>query len=504
MRERRWHFGFFGLLTVLAISSARAAAPLPLPPGPPSPRGMCEPACDYASGAGCPEVSVESLTVYPYDGESLTNLEAYAVACPSEWEGPGGCYEARIRKAVDELLDASKAISDTALRASLLPDAARHECERFEPLNAQRAVDEAPAWCVTGREECIEALRDAHRVLMVMPTWATCVQRMEAYADENARRETRNDCEPAPLEPAPAPRLSARSPTPARTPTPALAPPPQSRGILDPPVLEVVHARPVPPRRRAPAPDPSPPANDPLLADQIAARAPAPDTATVSSLQTQPKGIDDGRRGGQFELLFAPFSGVLTIRDPATKAEHRPLMASIGMGLDVVLELSPAFGLEFGLAGRGSFASTALQQAVSLGLAELDIATGTAFVFEIEPSVTLLSEYLGIGMVADYRWDTIGITSATAGLVSTKSSGGAGGLRLLAGLGVLERDMRLLFTLDWMFVATESTVIRASLQGEIGPFVLVGSYREHYRLGTTTEAYVADDLQLTLGYRMMF
>ena len=71
-------------------------------------------------------------------------------------------------------------------------------------------------------------------------------------------------------------------------------------------------------------------------------------------------------------------------------------------------------------------------------------------------------------------------------------------------VGVLERDMRLLFSLDLMFIATESTVVRAALQAEIGPFVLVGAYREHYRLGATTEAYIVDDLQLTLGYRMVF
>jgi len=364
-----------------------------------------------------------------------------------------------------------------------------------------------------------------------MPAWATCVARMEAYADENARREARTDCEPAPLEPAPAPRVKASPPAtqpPPNSPDRLRLPLPNSRALLDPPpkapepvvsvperqpksessrkaereppVLEVVYAKPVPARRPAPLPD------DRLLADQIAVREPrnAPDRSIVSGTRTPPEGIDEGRRGGQFELLFAPFSGVLTIRDPATAAEHRPLMASIGIGIDVVLELSPAFGLELALAGRGSFASTALQQAVSLSLDELAVDTGTAFVFEIEPSATLLSEYLGIGLVTEYRWDTIGITSATTGLVSTKSSGGAGGLRLLAGLGVLERDMRLLFTLDWLFIATESTVIRAALQAEIGPFVLIGSYRQHYRLGATTEAYVVDDMQLTLGYRMVF
>jgi len=541
MRVQRRCLGVAGVVVAFGLTSlvTHAAAPLPLPPGPPAPREReaarresCEPPCDYVTGANCIAVRANSLTVFPYDSETLVNLEAYAVACPSEWEGAGGCYESRIKKAVDELMGPSQAIADTALHASLLPDVAREQCQDLEPANAQRAVDETAAWCVTGRDECIESLREAHRVLSSMPAWAICVGRMEAWADENERRESKTDCDPTEPYAMPEPRAKERAPVVAPVATrPATAPPTESRGLLDPPakvesparrqqeppVLEVVYAKPTPPHKRAPgrseqpkSPTPPTPPNDPLLADQVASREPrfapssAPDTTTESSAVTQPGGIDDGRRGGQFELLFAPFSGVITLRDPGTGVEHRPMMASIGAGLDVVLDLSPAFGLELGFAARGSFASTALEQAVSLSLDQLNVQTGTAFVFELQPTVTLLSEYLGIGIVSDFRWDTVGITSANTGLVSTKSSGGAGGLRLLAGLGVLERDMSLVFTLDWMFIATQATALRAALQADIGPFVLVGSYRQHYRLGAATEAYVADDIQLTLGYRSVF
>jgi hypothetical protein len=215
-----------------------------------------------------------------------------------------------------------------------------------------------------------------------------------------------------------------------------------------------------------------------------------------------PRAATECRREGQLEIGVTPFSGVITVRDPATDADHHPNVASLVVGVDVITALDDDLAIEFGLNARAAFGSTAVGQVGNLE--DLKTETGTAFFVDIEPTVSLLSQYLGCAVVADFRWDSISVTSATHGLTSSKASGGGGGLRLLAGLGMLERDMRLTASVDWLFVATESTAIRAAIQGDIGPVMLIGSYRQHFRLGAAGDGYLVDELQLTLGYRGAF
>ena len=459
----------------------------PLPPGPPAP-GACEVACDYTTGNHCPIVRESTLTPFPYDAETLVTLEAYVISCAGEWDGPGGCYEARVKKAVDELITPSKAIADVSDRAALLPDGARAQCADREPENAQRAVDEAAAWCVLGQDECIEGLREAHRALHGMPSWAACVERMERYADANAGRVICAEDE----RPAEAPTLEPR-----REPKPEVTRDPKPEARREPKParpLEVVRVE----RGRVRGGEVAPP-RDPLIADM---QPEGPRTDIEAGTRPEPRDLSD-RRKGQFELVFAPFSGSMTMRDPGSDVEYSPNMASIGFGVDVVLSLSDDLVLELGLWGRAAFASTAVGEAITAGLEQLNIDTGTGLSFDLEPSVTLLSEYVGIGAVVDMRWDTVGITN-TSGLVSTANNGAAGGLRLVAGLGLLARELRLVGSLDLMFIGAGSTAVRGAIQGEIGPFVLTGSYRQYFRLGSAAEAYLVDDLSLTLGYRSVF
>lgn len=468
-----------GMIVMVGVALGGASwGAAPLPPGPPAP-GACEAACDYTTGDHCPVVRESTLTPFPYDAETLVTLEAYVISCAGEWDGPGGCYEARVKKAVDELITPSKAIADVSDRAALLPDVAQGECASREPENAQRAVDEAAAWCVLGRDECVEGLREAHRALHGMPAWAACVERMERYADANAGRVICGEDEGE------APRLE-----PMREPKPEVKREPKPERPL-----EVVRVD----RGRVRGGEQAPPPRDPLIADM---QTEAPRTDIEAGTRPEPRDLSD-RRKGQFELVFAPFSGSLTMRDPGTDVEYSPNMASIGFGVDVVLSLSDDLALELGLWGRAAFASTAVGEAITAGLEQLNIDTGTALSFDLEPSVTLLSEYVGIGAVVDMRWDTVGITN-TSGLVSTANNGAAGGLRLVAGLGLLARELRLVGSLDLMFIGAGSTAVRAAIQGEIGPFILSGGYRQYFRLGSATEAYLVDDLSLTLGYRAVF
>ncbi len=460
----------------------------PLPPGPPAP-GACEDACDYTTGDHCPIVRESALTPFPYDAETLVTLEAYVISCAGEWDGPGGCYEARVKKAVDELIAPSKAIVDVSDRAALLPDRARDQCAEREPENAQRAVDEAAAWCVIGRDECVEGLREAHRALRAMPAWAACVERMERYADANAGRVI---C--AEHEREPAPRIT--EPNVPNEPRPA----PKREVVRERP-LEVVRVD----RGRVRGGEvggevgPEPALREPLIAGMQAER---PRADIEDAVRPAPRDLSD-RRKGQFELTFAPFSGTLTMRDPGSDVQYSPNMASIGVGVDIVLKLSDDLVLELGLWGRAAFASTAVGEAITAGLEQLNIDTGTALSFDVEPSVTLLSEYVGVGAVVDLRWDTVAITD-TSGLVSTANNGAAAGLRFVAGLGLLARELRLVGSLDLMFIGAGSTAVRAAIQGEIGPFILSGGYRQYFRLGSATEAYLVDDLSLTLGYRSVF
>ena len=380
------------------------------------------------------------------DAETFARLEAWAETCAGPWEGTSGCYEARIRTALEGLPEAARAVDALAGRSLLLPDEAHERCLASRPKNARGALDEASAWCAAGRDECVEALREVRRVLLAMPAWEGCIERMEGRANA-----------PPPSPPSP--------------------------------------AKPAPPSPLASEPEP-PPTDDPIKT--------TPDTATISGTRTHPKGIDDGRREGQLAITVAPFSGVLTLRDPATGAEHRPMLASVGLGVSGVLELSEAIGLELGLGARASFGSTAMGQAVAVSLDELETETGTAIVVELEPTAIVLSQYLGAGLVVGVRWDTIGVTSLANGLTSHEISGAAAGLRVVLGLGLLERDMRLVGNLDWIFIGAGSTVLRAALQAELGPLLVAGAYRQHFRLGAATDAWVVDELQLTLGYRAAF
>lgn len=513
---------FVGTSAVLALGAgpaSRAAAPLPVAPPAPAPAERCEDVarCDYATGAGCGVEPPETLTIYPHDAETFARLEAYAESCQGRpWEGADGCLKGRLEAALAGLVGTLADHDELVARALLLPQEAGRICAGAHPANARGALEEASGWCAMGREECIEALREVRRVLLGMPAWVECLERMEAYAQENARNAlahehclatSRNDDHrsdtPAPsptpaLAPSPTPAL-APSPTPtlepsrspalgpsptpalAPTPTPALAPTPRARPL-------VVIATPVP--DRTPLADTPP--------------SPHPDTSTLEEIRTAPRAVDDGRRDGQFEITVVPLSGVLRIRDPATGAEHRPLIASIGAGLDVALALSEDIALELGLSARGSFASTAMGQAATATLDELETETGSAVVIELEPTVALLSQYVGAGLVVGVRWDTIGVTSLENGLASHATSGAAAGLRLLLGLGLLERDLRLVGHVDYLFVGTEETVLRAGVQADLGPLLVSGDYRQHFRLGAPDQAWLVDELQLTLGYRGAF
>lgn len=501
---------------VAAGGTGRAAGPAPLPKEGPAPEHRVAPRphddcgeivlCDYASGAGCPAVGELAIGLDPFAGEKLTGLEAWATGCRGPWEGNSGCYELHIRREVDELVPVSTAIGAASEREMLLPDAARTSCAVLAPARAQEAIDEAPAWCVVGRDECVAALREARRVLDALPSWMECVERMGRWSKENARRESeRLACENAPDEIA--------APEPSREPVRDSGRDSGREPVREPAAPERVAA----PKRVVTmgpgrvrdvlvpnAPKEQPPGDE--LADTTPPRydPEAPDTTMHQTGNTRPEPIDDQRRDGQVDFVVAPFSGVLTLRDPGTGAEHRPMTASIGLGVDVVLDLSSSLALELGLAGRASFGSTALEQAVSLGLDELAIETGTAFMFELEPTAILLSQYVGFGIVAEARWDTIGVTSATTGLVSTKRDGAAGGMRFVLGLGLLEREMRLVGSLDWIFVGSDQSYMRAQIEADLHAFVLTGAYRQHYRLGGALDAHIVDDMQLSLGYRVAF
>lgn len=481
---------FVGTSAVLALGAgpaSRAAAPLPVAPPAPAPAERCEDVarCDYATGAGCGVEPPETLTIYPHDAETFARLEAYAESCQGRpWEGADGCLKGRLEAALAGLVGTLADHDELVARALLLPQEAGRICAGAHPANARGALEEASGWCAMGREECIEALREVRRVLLGMPAWVECLERMEAYAQENARNAlahehclatSRNDDHRSDT-PAPSP-----TPALAPTPTPALAPTPRARPL-------VVIATPVP--DRTPLADTPP--------------SPHPDTSTLEEIRTAPRAVDDGRRDGQFEITVVPLSGVLRIRDPATGAEHRPLIASIGAGLDVALALSEDIALELGLSARGSFASTAMGQAATATLDELETETGSAVVIELEPTVALLSQYVGAGLVVGVRWDTIGVTSLENGLASHATSGAAAGLRLLLGLGLLERDLRLVGHVDYLFVGTEETVLRAGVQADLGPLLVSGDYRQHFRLGAPDQAWLVDELQLTLGYRGAF
>jgi len=485
------------VLGLCVARPVRAASPRPATPPAPAPTERCEALsrCDYATGAGCRVAPPETLTIYPHDAETFARLEAVAESCEGKpWVGPEGCLEGRIRAALGGLGQTAREVDDLAARALLLPEVAGRVCASVHPVNARGALDEAPSWCEMGREECVEALREVRRVLLAMPAWVGCIERMEAYAQENARNTLAHEhclatrsapaAAGAPV-PAPAPAPTpARALTPAPAPAPALAPTPTSPR----PRPVVVIATPVPDRSPL---DGAPPEG-------------TPDSSTVSRTRTGPEAIDDERRTGQLEVTVTPLSGVLTIRDPATGAEHRPLIASLGAGLDVALALSDGLALELGLSARGSFASTAMGQAATASLDELETETGSAIVIELEPTAILLSQYVGAGFVVGVRWDTIGVTSLANGLTSHETSGAAGGLRLVFGLGLLERELRLVGHLDYLFIGTDATVLRAGVQADLGPLLVAGGYRQYFRLGGASQAWVMDELQLTFGYRGAF
>ncbi len=499
-----------GLAVVGLVEPARAESPSPAP--------SCErefPRCDYPTGRGC-LAHTPSPPDARFDPEAVRAVEAFARTCDIAWDGPKGCYEAGVKVEVDRLIETSRAYAEVDGRALFLPEAARLACEPELPPRAKAAIDEAPAWCAIGRAECVEGLKAARLALEGLPAWAACVERMQRYVAANERLDAeRAACRarmPAPAPaPAPAPVTArAPSPTPAPTLAPSPAPAPAPRLDADPPLAPTPSRQPAArPRRvveitRGRVIDPVPLADlGPRVANRPAPAEPPLDT-TSQRHDAPPPTPPDARRKGQFELGVTPFSGTLTLRDPATGVEHSPMMASVSVGVDVVLRLSPDLFLELSLTGRAAFASTAVERAISVSLDEVETETGTVFVVDLEPTVAILSEHLGAAIVADYRWDSIGVTSTAAGLVSTRASGGGGGLRFIAGFGLLEPDYRLVAALDFLFVGTEATAVRASIQGDIGPVMLLGAYRQHFRLGRFPDAYLVDELQLTLGYRAAF
>lgn len=432
--------------------------------------------CDYLTGAGCQDSVEETDTIFPMEVESLTTITAHAKAC-ALWHGPTGCYQKHIKGETADLPLVAAEVAAVQQRFDALPEAAQRVCLGQRPTLSESAVDDIAAWCVTGQEECVGALQAARVMLGGMQAWAACVERMETHVAEN----TRLAALPAVCVdlPAPAP-VAAAKPV---EPRPLEVVEAQSNGVFLP--------------RRAHEVEPlAPPEHD------VARYDGAPMGSAIVSVQ-KPRAQTETRRG-QVELSVAPFSGVIGIRDPGTDADYQPLSASVALGLAVVIDLPASLGLELGVTGRGAFASTALQQAATTALADLDTESGTAFVADIEPTFTLLSEYLGIGVVSDFRWDSIGITSSSTGLVQTDDAGVAGGMRLIAGYGLLKKDLRFLGMVDYLFAGAGNGVWRATLRAELGPALITGQYVQYFGIADEGDAHLVDQLQVTLGFRMVF
>lgn len=276
--------------------------------------------CDYASGAGCPSVRGAGVEgIHLFGAEKVMGLEGWAAGC----RGPGTATAAAtsstsVPRSTSSRRRRGRLGSRPSARCCCRTRRARDTCDKLAPARAQDAIDEAPAWCVVGRDECVTALREARRVLDALPEWVGCVERMAHWVKENERREAeRTACENAPSD-APAVRpeapagpevVDAKVPeTPAQQPEPK----PETKPLR---VVRVGPGR----VRNAREPAPMRPPGD-ELADTNGPDAPAPfdtpDTSTVKTGETRPDAIEDGRRKGQVELNVAPFSGVLTLRDP--------------------------------------------------------------------------------------------------------------------------------------------------------------------------------------------
>lgn len=530
--------------------------------------GSAAPPCDLASGGASCVDPEPTDTIFPLEAESMRKVDALVGKCRGPWAACKKDLEpqladlgavdqeiADLERRADALPDAAVAVcarTRPALVRSALGDVtswcavSRDEC-LGAVRDATRMLDGLPRW-----SECVERMeaREAQNAAFQ----ARCAP-APAVAAPTAKLE------PVPVTPAPkpvpvpvavdptlpiappaapptrapegvpsarsadqAPAPEARGVVPASrtasappSSTPASAPEPSLMATPEPAAAENVRARPAPaspklieviatPTSVTPAPTAiyEPPA-EPRVAQADVAR-PDETTGPVGSAvaTAAPRPPESERRKGEISLSLAPFSGVMTIRDPATKAEYQPLSASVALGLDVVLELTHGLDLELGVAGRGTFASTALEQAATTPLDQLATSSGTALLVEIEPSLTLLSQYVGVGFVSDFRWDSVGVTSATTGLVTSKGDGVATGVRLVAGFGLLDHDLRFLGTLDYLFGGAADGQWRAGLRADLGACVISGTYEQYFQLVDDTAGRAVDHLQLTVGFRMPF
>ena len=468
----------------------------------------CGPAlCDPASGSGCQDAFEATDTIFPLEVESMDGIAKRVDHCRGTWGGERGCFAREIRKDLSDLGLVDQEIESVARRADALPATARDVCERARPTLATSALDDVPTWCAIGQGECQGAMEMAITVLRGMPEWAACVERMESRVSERAAcapvtaaRAPVASAPPSsgPLPAAPPAPATTQATTAAPAPTPAAAP--RAPTVVEAKPLRVVEARPIAVDGMASYGPSRPGASTDLAA--IGAESAAPSQGTAAQLEA-PRPVVE-RRSGQVELSIAPFSGVLTLRDPGTKAEYSPLSASVALGVSFVAALASNIDLEIGLTGRGTFASTALQEAATVGLDQLDTESGTALILHLEPAVTVLTRYFGVGIVTDFRWDSIGVTSITTGLVRNDASGVAAGARFIVGLGLLATDLRLLGMLDYLFVGTDDAALRATIRAELGTALITGSYTQYSRLGGASDAHAVDNLQLTVGFRMVF
>ncbi|MFO0748386.1 MAG: hypothetical protein U1F43_22390 [Myxococcota bacterium] len=512
----------FTVLGVMAAAPARAAAPGDACEAVPAP-------CDYAAGGASCKDPEPSETIFPLELESMRKVEASATRCRGAWQA---CRK-DLEPDLADLHDVDAEIADVEARSNALPDAAAAACARTRPSLARSALGDVASWCAVSRDECLGAVRDAKRMLDGMPAWAECVERMESRRGigRRARRaahglrgargrggragRARRPGRARARAGGPAAGMPAAPPAPAPSATPTASARPESRPEARAPAAvapvtrngealpTVVYASPTV-VRPAPtavydAPAPAPTADEPRIASQDA----GPVESAVATVGQRPAPPSE-RRKGEVTLSVAPFSGTMTIRDPVTKRDYSPLSASVAVGLDVVLGLTPGLDLQIGIGGRGTLASTALQQAASVSLDNLDTESGSAIVVDLEPELSLLSEHVGFGLIGDFRWDSVGVTSATTGLASSHSHGGAAGARLMLGFGLLERDLRFAGILDYLCVGDADGQWRASLRAELGGLLLTASYEQYFQLGAADDGHVVDHMQLTLGFRMPF
>jgi len=197
----------------------------------------------------------------------------------------------------------------------------------------------------------------------------------------------------------------------------------------------------------------------------------------------------------------------VALANPRAGDSFTPALATVGAGVSVAVRLSEMFHLELALSVDFGFGSSDLGRlGVIFETNPISFDSLTVTTIGTAPSVVLLMDWAGLGLVYDHRWDSVISSAAGATPETFDNDGGALGLRLLGGLWLRATGLRVVWEFDWYFRDGRGgkPAFLTSLRLDGGAIALIGSYESLYAISGASVPYARRIASVSIGFQSVF